>query len=149
MRCSSSTTATSPQTRQSLWKREVTRWSMYHSLLYLERRYMRRLLSTFRARTDEGLRVRKDQYAKGAEEKGTGTVEMMQNRSKAQARGQARAMRVRRTGGTGTLCGCVTECMAGILSVRTERPHEAVPRRHGVEPACTNFAVGLAVIPRR
>jgi hypothetical protein len=86
---------------------------------------------------------------KEPEEKGTGTVEMMQNCSKAQARGQARAMRVRRTGGTGTLCGCVTECMAGILSVRTERPHEAVPRRHGVEPACTNFAVGLAVIPRR
>ena len=104
----------------------------------------------------KGYGFAKDQYVicspeelKELEETGTGTVEMMQNRSKAHARGQARAMPARRTGGAGTLCGCVTECMAGILSVRTERPHETVPRRRRLEPACTNFAAGLAVILRR
>jgi hypothetical protein len=109
-----------------------------------------------RADMVKGYEFAKDQYVtfspeelKELEEKGTGTVELMQNRSMAHASGQARAMPARRTGGAGILCGCVTECMAGILSVRAERLHEAVPRRHGVEPACTNFAVGLAVVPRR
>jgi hypothetical protein len=161
MRPSISPTATPPQRRQSPWKREVTQWSMYrHRRLlylerYLERSYVPRFLSTFRARRyNEGYEFAKDQYVtfspeelKELEEKGTGTVEMMQKRSKAHARGQAQAVPARRTGGAGTLCGCVTECMAGIFSVRTERPHETIPRR--LEPACTNFAAGLAVIPRR
>ncbi|MCA1604337.1 MAG: hypothetical protein LC775_02385 [Acidobacteria bacterium] len=53
----------------------------------------------------KGYEFAKDQYVtfspeelKELEEKGTGTVEMMQNRSKAHARRQARAMPARRTG---------------------------------------------------
>ena len=113
-------------------------------------------LSSFRARRyNEGYEFARHQYVtfspeelKELEEKGTGTVEMMQNRSKAHARGQARAcLRDAQVGRE--RYGCATECMAGIFSVRTERPHETVPRPRRLEPAGTNFAAGLAVILRR